>query len=198
MAVSSLQKLSVPALGEGNQTLLMPKLQFRFRVNMVNFGDSSTAVELTRQVMDVSRPQVNFQEITLDVYNSKVYLAGKHEWQPITLNIRDDQTNGVARLVGEQLQKQLDFFEQASARAGDDYKFGMQIDVLDGSQGSAPQIIERFDLVGCYLQQTNYNQLNYATSEPVQIALTIRYDNAIQLTDALSGSSGGGQATGAG
>jgi hypothetical protein len=35
-------------------------------------------------------------------------------------------------------------------------------------------------LYGCFLQQVNYNELNYATSEPVTIALTIRYDNAIQ------------------
>jgi hypothetical protein len=35
-------------------------------------------------------------------------------------------------------------------------------------------------LYGCFLQAANYNDLNYATSEPVTIALTIRFDNALQ------------------
>jgi hypothetical protein len=35
-------------------------------------------------------------------------------------------------------------------------------------------------MYGCYLTQANYNDLNYGTSEPVTIALTIRFDNAVQ------------------
>jgi hypothetical protein len=30
------------------------------------------------------------------------------------------------------------------------------------------------------LQQANYNNLNYGTNDVVQIALTIRFDNAVQ------------------
>jgi hypothetical protein len=30
------------------------------------------------------------------------------------------------------------------------------------------------------LQQANYNNLNYGTNEVVQIAMTIRFDNAVQ------------------
>ena len=196
MAASSLSRLSVPTLREGNQTLLMPKLQFRFRVNFFNFGTNGSEVELTKQVIDVARPQVQFEEIDVPVYNSRVYLAGRHQWQPITLNVRDDQSNEVARLVAEQNQKQLDFFEQSSARAGEDYKFRMSIDMLDGANGgSVPLVIDSFDLVGCFLQQTNYNNVNYGTNEVVQIALTIRYDNAIQTRNLLGA---GGQSTGVG
>ena len=195
MAITSLQKLSVPT-AEGSQALLMPKLQFRFRVNLFNFGTSGNELELTRQVIDIDRPQVQFDEIEVPVYNSRVYLAGKHAWQPISLNVRDDQSNQVARLVAEQNQKQLDFFEQSSARAGEDYKFRMSIEMLDGANGSSvPLVIESFDLVGCYLTQTNYNNVNYGSSEVVQIALSIRYDNAVQTRNLLGA---GGQSTGAG
>ena len=35
----------------GNQGLLMPKLQYRFRVNFLNFGTSASTNELTKQVI---------------------------------------------------------------------------------------------------------------------------------------------------
>ena len=165
----------------GNQGLLMPKLQFRFRVNFLNFGTNTSTVELTKQVIDCARPQVQFQEITLPIYNSTMYLAGKHSWQPLSINIRDDASNAVSKLVGQQLQKQMDFVEQASAATGQDYKFQTNIEILDGGNGtSAPIVLETWELYGCFLQTANYDTLNYATSDAVKIALTLRYDNAIQ------------------
>jgi hypothetical protein len=164
----------------GNQGLLMPKLQYRFRVNFLNFGTGPT-VELTKQVIDVTRPQVSFQEINIPVYNSTLYLAGRHEWQALTVNLRDDAQGSVSKLVGQQLQKQLDFVEQASAATGQDYKFQTNIEVLDGGNGTAaPQVLETWEVYGCFLQQANYNNLAYSANEPATIALTIRFDNAVQ------------------
>lgn len=161
--------------------LLMPKLQYRFRVIFSNFGVAAATQELTKQVIDVTRPSVTFAEIPVDVYNSKLYLAGKHDWSAITLNVRDDATNAVAKLVGSQLQKQLDFAEQASAATGSDYKFEMQIQILDGGNGTlTPNELETWSLAGCFIQAANYNNLSYGASEVVTIALTIRFDNALQ------------------
>jgi hypothetical protein len=165
----------------GNQGLLMPKLQYRFRVNFLNFGASSSSVELTKQVIDCSRPNVTFAEITVPIYNSTLYLAGKHTWNPMTVNVRDDASGTVSRLVGQQLQKQMDFVEQASAATGQDYKFQTNIEILDGGNGaSAPTVLETWELYGCFLQTANYNTLNYGTNEAVTIAMTLRFDNAIQ------------------
>ena len=165
----------------GNQGLLMPKLQFRFRVNFLNFGTDTSTVELTKQVIDCSRPNVQFSEITLPVYNSTMYLAGKYSWQTMSVNIRDDASGSVSRLVGQQLQKQLDFVEMASAASGQDYKFQTNIEILDGGNGTnAPVVLETWECYGCFLQTANYNTLNYGTSDVVTISLTIRFDNAIQ------------------
>ena len=135
MAISTLSKFTVPLANDQSavsQGLLMPKLQYRFRVVLENFGVSTPRSELTKQVIDVSRPNLSFDQVTLDVYNSRVYMAGKHTWEPITLNIRDDVNNAVSKLVGEQIQKQFDFFEQASAASGIDYKFTARTEILDG------------------------------------------------------------------
>tara|TARA_E500000178_G_scaffold286491_1_gene288300 strand:+ start:6888 stop:7517 length:630 start_codon:yes stop_codon:yes gene_type:complete len=184
MAISTLSKLTVPLdsnASASNQGLLMPKLQYRFRVSLENFGVSSPSTELTKQVMDVTRPNITFEDMTVDIYNSKVYLAGKHTWDPITLNLREDVSNNVQKLVGEQLQKQFDFFEQSSAASGADYKFVTRIEILDGGNGAnTAGVLETFELYGCYLNSANYNSLNYATSEVATVTLSIRYDNAIQ------------------
>ena len=189
----------------GNQGLLMPKLQFRFRVNFLNFGvDASGGISLTKQVTECSRPQLTFQEVTLPVYNSTIYLAGKHQWGPVTCKVRDDASGSVSKAVGQQLQKQLDFVEQASAASGQDYKFQTNIEILDGGNGLvAPIVLETWELYGCFLQVVNYNTLNYATNEAVTMDMTIRFDNAIQspLASGLGASIGrtlGSIATGIG
>ena len=137
MAVSSLSRMTVPLASDQsrpNQGLLMPKLKYRFRVTFIGFGaPAATTTELTKQVIDFTRPSVEFAEIALPVYNSTVKLAGKYTWADATCNLRDDAGGNVSRLVGEQLQKQLDFYEMASAASGIDYKFQTTLEVLGGA-----------------------------------------------------------------
>ena len=184
MSVSSLTRMTVPLASDQsnpNQGLLMPKLKYRFRVMFENFGVSTPRTELTKQVIDFQRPTATFEEIPIDLYNSKMYLAGKAQWETITVNLRDDAGGQVQRLVGEQLQKQMDFMEQASAASGIDYKFVTKCEILDGGNGlSTPTVLETWELYGCFLTSANYNDLNYGTSEAITITLTLRFDNALQ------------------
>ena len=184
MSTSSLLKMTVPLASDQstrNQGLLMPKLKFRFRVVFQNFGVSNPVTELTKQVVDFQRPNVTFENIDLPIYNSTVKLAGRYAWQDITCNLRDDAGGNVSKLVGEQLQKQLDFAEMSSAASGIDYKFTTEFQVLDGGNGAhEPIALETWFLYGCYLQGVNYGDANYGTNEAMQIALTIRFDNALQ------------------
>jgi hypothetical protein len=188
MAISSLSKLGVPLSGNqsaSNQGLLMPKLQYRFRVLFQNFGVSKPTTELTKQVISTSRPAPEFEEITLDVYNSKVKLAGKAKWNDISVVVRDDVSGAVSKLVGEQLQKQFDFFEQSSAASGIDYKFTTVIELLDGGNGAnEAAVLETFELYGCYVKKAEYKGAEYKTSEAMDITLSIAYDNALQVNTA--------------
>jgi len=184
MATSSLTKMTVPLASDqstSNQGLLMPKLKYRFRVSFQNFGVSTPVTELTKQVVDFQRPNVTFENIDLPIYNSTIKLAGKYAWQDITCNLRDDAAGNVSKLVGEQLQKQLDFAEMSSASSGIDYKFTTVFEVLDGGNGNnVPIALETWNILGCYLQGVNYGDMSYGTNEAAQIALTIRFDNAVQ------------------
>ena len=193
MATSSLTKMTVPLASDqssSTQGLLMPKLKYRFRVSFQNFGVSSPVTEMTKQVIDFTRPNVTFENIDLPIYNSTIKLAGKYSWADITCNLRDDAGGNVSKLVGEQLQKQLDFAEMSSASAGIDYKFTTVFEVLDGGNGNnVPVALETWEIYGCYLQGVNYGDMNYGSNEAAQIALTIRFDNALQNP---AGRGGGG------
>ena len=184
MSVSSLSKFTVPLDSDqsaSSQGLLMPKLKYRFRAMFENFGVSTPRTELTKQVIDITRPTVSFDEMEVPVYNSKVYLIGKHTWESVTVNLRDDVNGSVSRLVGEQLQKQFDFMEQASASSGIDYKFITRFEILDGGNGaSTPGVLETWELYGCFVTNANYGDLNYSSSEPATVGITIRFDNAVQ------------------
>ena len=190
----------------------MPKLQYRFRVFLDNFGTTGGpdgVREISRQVQDVTRPNVSFEQMTLDAYNSRTYLAGKHTWEPVTLTLREDANNNVQKIIGQQLQRQFDFFEQSSAVSSGTYKFQTRIEILDGGNGAnGANVIDRFHLIGCYIESANYNTLAYATNEAVTTTIAIRYDNAIQFgadedvngigettTRALNAASGGTQVT---
>jgi hypothetical protein len=190
MPVSSLQRMTVPLASDqsaSTQGLLMPKLRYRFRVMFENIGVSKPTTELTKQVVSFTRPNLTFEEIALPIYNSTLKLAGRHTWADVTCEIRDDASGNVSKLIGEQMQKQMDFLEMSSAASGIDYKFLTRFEILDGGNGvNEPVVLESWELYGCYLKGADYGAMGYATNEAVTISLTIAYDNANQ------GNQGGG------
>jgi len=184
MAVASLTKFTVPLASNqsaSSQGLLMPKLPFRFRGSFQGFGLSPNRVELTKQIVSFTRPSLTFADIEIPVYNSTVKLAGKPSWGECTVVFRDDAPNNVSKLVGEQIQKQFDFMEQSTAASGGDYKFISSIEMLDGGNGAnEPVVLETWELYGCYVQQAQYGDMSYSGTDPVQITLTLKFDNALQ------------------
>ena len=184
MAIATLSKFTVPLASDASasaQGMLMPKLKYRFRVMFENFGVSTPTTELTKQVQSAARPNVAFANQVIEIYNSKINYAGKSTWSPIAVVLRDDVTGAVSKLVGEQLQKQFDFFEQSSAASGVDYKFTTRIEMLDGGNGAnTPTILETWECYGCYLVSANYQSIAYGEQGPATIDLSIQYDNAVQ------------------
>jgi hypothetical protein len=184
MAIASLNKFTVPLATNQSasaQGLLMPKLKYRFRAVFENFGVSTDRVELTKQVEGISRPNLNMNPFTIDVYNSKVNLVGKPTWEAVTVTLRDDAGGNVSKLVGEQIQKQFDFAEQSSAASGIDYKFVLKFEMLDGGNGvNQPNILETWELYGALLSTVNYGEMAYSEQSQATIVLTVMYDNAVQ------------------
>jgi hypothetical protein len=143
---------------------------------MLSFGSEASSNDFTQNVISVTRPSLTHDEITLDAYNSRAYVAGKHTWEPITLTLRDDINNNVNRHVAAQLQKQLNHGQQSAPATASQYKFGILVEQLDGAQPAT--VIETWSLNGCFIQNVNYGENNYATSDVMQVTLQIRFDAA--------------------
>lgn len=186
--MSTLQNFGVPiGFGSTGSGILQPKLNYRFRVRVTNFGitGNSVTTEFTRQVMNVTRPKLSHDEVPLDSYNSRAYVAGKHTWDMVTIVLRDDVSNNLTKLVGGQIQRQMDHRQQKTPTgatptggflAGSDYKFNTYVETLDGNSATP---IEVFSLEGCFIQNVDYGQTDYTSSEPVQITLAVRFDNCL-------------------
>lgn len=175
--------LSVPTTKNGNTATLMPKLQYRFRVAFIYDSDQL----ITSNVISVTRPTLSHEPIVVDAYNSKIKLAGKHNWEDITVMLRDDVNSNVIRQLEAQVQKQIDMADQSAALSGSSYKFQTVIEALDGTNGAGAQVLDKWELDGCYIVNLAYGENNYATSDTTQISVTLSYDNATHANNKPSG-----------
>ena len=56
------------------------------------------------------------------------------------------------------------------------------IELLDGGNGAfEPTVLESWECYGCYLQKVAYQGSDYKSSDPMDISMTITFDNAVQF-----------------
>lgn len=185
-AINSLANFGVPGLNGARSAVLQPILSNRFRTVFFNFGvpGEPGPYDLTRQIRRVTRPTLTFETQTLYSYVSTVYIGTRGEWGEMTVVFIDDITNSVQVRVQEQVAKQQNFFEQTMSRAGENYKFEMDVDVLAGGQSAGdtaadPNIIQKWCYAGCHIINMDLGELTYEDATAMEITLTIRYDNVI-------------------
>lgn len=176
--VKTVDKFGINVTGsQGQGPLHQPKLKYRWRVLFLGLGGVGNIGEpLTLNSNSVGLPTLTHEEVTVHSYNSRAYYAGKHEWSDIELTVRDTADNTVTKAVATQLQVQLDHYNQTGRRAGQDYKFTMQIQHLNGGFDSA---MAAWTGEGCFLKSVSYGELDYSVSDAVTITMTVRADNWI-------------------
>lgn len=121
-----------------------------------------------------SRPQKTFEEITIDWINSKRYLAGKHEFQVLPIELYDPIAPSGAQQIEEWIRLN---YESVSGRSGyaEFYKRDIQLKLLD----PVGTVVELWDIKGAWIKDANYNELAYESSDACWVTLSIRYDNAV-------------------
>lgn len=166
-----------------NLGIYQPKLKNRFRISFIGIGENTDDGQfMTVQAITAERPKLSFEKIPLDRYNSRVYIAGKYTFDPLNLVFEDDTGGLVSQGLQNQLEKQQNIIAQTpsaelpASAAGELYKFAMRIDMLDGNE----TIFESWSIEGCWIENIDYTDLDYAASETVKINLTVSYDHARQ------------------
>lgn len=176
--MATINDIGIPGVGSG---ILQPKLKNRWRVTFANLGGGVDSQPLSLQAVTITRPVLNFEEVELNRYNSRAWVAGKHTFEPMTITFEDDVTGRASQVIQEQIQNQQWLIGAegqwlAAAGEGSLYKFVTYLDHLDGNE----QIVEKWTVEGCWIQNVDYMDLDYSASEAVQITVTIRYDHARQ------------------
>ena len=176
--MSTINDMGIPGVGNG---ILQPRQKNRWRITFANLGGGADSQPLSMQAVTVTRPVINFEEVQLDRYNSRAWIAGKYTFEPITLSFEDDVSGSASQVIQEQLQKQQWLIGaegqwMAAAGEGSLYKFVTYLDLLDGND----QVTEKWTVEGCWFQQVDYTDLDAASSDQVLITVTLRYDHARQ------------------
>ena len=121
-----------------------------------------------------NRPTIEFEEVALDHINVKRYVKGKGEWQTVDITMYDPIVPSASQAVMEWVRLS---HESVTGRDGysDFYKKNVTFNLL----GPVGDVIEEWQLVGAYIQSASFGDLDWATSDPVEITLTLRYDYAV-------------------
>ena len=111
-------------------------------------------------IKTANRPSIEFEEIVLDHINVKRYIKGKGAWQPVDITLYDPVVH-----------------ESVTGRDGysDFYKKDVTFNLL----GPVGDVVEEWVLKGAYIQSANFGDLDYASTDPAEITLTLKYDYAI-------------------
>jgi len=176
--MATINDIGIPGVGTG---ILQPKLKHRWRATFANLGGGTDAQPLSMQVVTFARPSVEFDEVQLDRYVSRAFVAGKYTWSDMAITLQDDVTGSASAVIREQLQKQQWLIGAegpwlAAAGEGSLYKFVTYLDMMDGND----QVIEKWTLEGCWLKSVDYTDLDYSSSDAIMINLTMRFDHARQ------------------
>ena len=125
-------------------------------------------------VKAASRPSLDQGEVILDHINVERKLKGKTRWQDVTVTLYDPVVPSAAQSVMEWVREH---HESVTGRQGysDFYKRDITFNLL----GPVGDIVEEWTLKGTYIEAANFGAMDYATSDPVEIALTLKYDYAI-------------------
>ena len=143
-----------------------PKLKNRYIMNI----DGIDAY----LIKTMNRPSIESDEVILEHMNVTRYVKGKSRWQPIDITLYDPVVPSAAQQVMEWVRLS---HESVTGRDGysDFYKKNVTFNLL----GPVGDVVEEWELKGAYIQSANFGDLDFASSDPVEITLTLRYDYAI-------------------
>ena len=159
----------MPELVDANEIMFTPyepKLQNRFILDIDG---------LPAYVIKASgRPQIQFEEVELKHMNVSRFVAGKGTWQTLQFTTYDPIVPSAAQSVMEWIRLS---HESVTGRDGyaDFYKKDVTINVL----GPVGDVVEEWTLKGAWVQDATFGDLDFASSDPVEITCTLRYDYAI-------------------
>ena len=154
---------------DANQAMFTPfepKLKNRFVMSVD--GIPAYLIKTT------ARPSISFDEVELNHLNVKRFVKGKATWETVEMTLYDPVVPSAAQATMEWVR-----LSHESVTGRDGYSDFYKKDVLIKVLGPVGDVVEQWTLKGAWIQSANFNDLDFSSSDPIEIELTLRYDYAI-------------------
>ena len=125
-------------------------------------------------VKTMNRPQITFEEIELNHINVKRYLKGKGTWEPLEITLYDPIVPSGAQAVMEWVR-----LHHESVTGRDGYSDFYKKEITFNTLGPVGDKVEEWTLKGAFISAATFGDMDWATEDPIQIELTLKYDYAI-------------------
>lgn len=125
-------------------------------------------------VKTAARPNISINKVTLDHINIKRHVAGKAEWQDISLTLYDPVTPSAAQAVMEWVRLS---HESVTGRDGyaDFYKKDITLNML----GPVGDFVEEWTLKGAWITSADFGGTDWSSDAPSEISLTLSVDYCV-------------------
>lgn len=169
-----------------------PKLSYRFKVAFIGMaGRTDHTRQMSGYVNTVRLPSFSQNEVEINAYVSKYYVIGKHTIGDLEIEFRNDINGNVSSVIQTQIDSQYNAQRQSHSPAAESVKFMVKVMYLDGDNTSNKNVYEGFIYTGCWLKNVDWGSLDYTSSNPVTISVTIRPDNFYHVIGGLDSGMGG-------
>jgi len=125
-------------------------------------------------IKTAGRPSISFEEVELNHLNVKRFVKGKATWETVEVSLYDPVVPSAAQAVMEWVR-----LSHESVTGRDGYSDFYKKDVLIKVLGPVGDVVEQWTLKGAWIQAANFNDLDFSSSDPAEISVTLRYDYAI-------------------
>ena len=144
-----------------------PKTQMRFIMELM---DNVPAYIIKA----ASRPTLNQEAIEIDHINIKRKIKGKSTWDDMTVTLYDPIVPSGAQAVMDWVRKS---HESITGRDGYAlfYKQNLGFKML----GPVGDVVEEWKISGAFITQVTFGDMDWSTSDLVNIQCTIAYDYAV-------------------
>ena len=125
-------------------------------------------------VETASRPKIKINSVPITFLNTETYVAGKFNWDAITVKFRDPIGPSAAQALMEWVRLHA---ESVTGRMGyaAGYKKNIDLEMLDPTG----VVVEKWILEGTFLTDVNFGELGYSQDGLATISASLRMDRCI-------------------
>jgi len=120
------------------------------------------------------RPSIKIKETPIPFLNTETYVAGRFNWDAITVKLRDPIGPSAAQAVMEWVRLCA---ESVTGRQGyaAGYKKNVDLEMLDPTG----VVVEKWILEGCFITSADFGTLGYGSDNLADISISLRMDRCI-------------------